>query len=118
MTEGSSSPRRTPAPSIVAASVNDDDDVHSVDAAIFVGNAGPASCGGEEQANAQDESVPMEEGPLPARPVRGESGERRCGDAGPVAPSVEAVSSGRWHYTADQCQCFLAILQERLSEHY
>ena len=29
----------------------------------------------------------------------------------------EAVSTGRWHYTADQCQSLTAILQERLTEH-
>ena len=71
----------TPAPSIVAVLVNDDD-VHSVDAAMFDGNAGPGSCGGEGQADAQDEPVPMEEGLPPARRVPGGSGTKRCVNAG------------------------------------
>ena len=32
------------------------------------------------------------------------------------APSVEAVSAGRWHYTADQCKSLISILQERMEE--
>ena len=33
------------------------------------------------------------------------------------APSVEAVSAGRWHETADHCKNPISILPERIEEH-
>ena len=35
----------------------------------------------------------------------------------PGAPSVEAVSSGRWHCSAEQCRDLIAVLNDRLEEH-
>ena len=116
---GKFTPTRTsPAPSVRAVSVDGDEspsrDVNmgdvSVGAAVgssvgpgeghAAGNANPGAgdAQGLGQVDAQDR---LDGAPSSSRPVQVDSGKRRCVEA-PGAPSVEAVSSGRWHYSAEQ----------------
>ena len=89
----------TPAPSI-AVSVNDDEDVRSVDAAMFDPNRGSGSgdVPGAGFWMPKRWTVAVEESAPLSRPVPAEAGNRRCVDAGVAAPSVEAISKGRWPY--------------------
>ena len=45
-----------------------------------------------------------------------DSGKRRCVES-LGAPTVEAVSSGRWHYSEQDCHELIAVLRRRLEEH-
>ena len=79
------------------------------------GNANPGA--GDAQGFGQVDAQERHDGvPSSSRPVQVDSGKRRCVEA-PGAPSVEAVSSGRWHCSAEQCRDLIADLNEKLEEH-
>ena len=105
--------RMSPAPSVRAASLAGDEspsrDVNMGDVGAAVGpSVGPdngqaagSSDLGESRGIGQSDAHDRPEGaPSSSRPVHVDSGKRRCVEA-PGAPSVEAVSSGRWHYSAE-----------------
>ena len=127
---GKFTPSASPAPSVRAVSVDGDEspsrDVNmgdvSVGAAVgssvgpgeghAAGNANPGA--GDAQGLGQVDR--LDGAPSSSRPVQVDSCKRRCVEA-PGAPSVEAVSSGRWHYSAEQCRDLIAVLNDRLEEH-
>ena len=80
------------------------------------GQAAGSSDLGESRGIGQSDAHDRPEGaPSSSWPVHVDSGKRRCVEA-PGAPTVEAVSSGRWHYSAEQCRDLIAVLNERLEE--
>ena len=121
--------RVSPAPSVRAASVAGDEvpsrDVNMEDVGAAVGSSDGA---GGERASASSElresrgtgqadaHVHSEGAPASSRPVQVDSGKRRCVET-LGAPTVEAVSSGRWHYSEQDCKDLIAVLRSRLEEH-
>ena len=116
---GKFTPTRTsPAPSVRALSVDGDESLSrdgnmgdvNVGAGVgssvgpgeghAAGNANPGA--GDAQGLGQVDAQERLDGvPSSSRPVQVDFGKRRCVEA-PGAPSVEAVSSGRWHSSAEQ----------------
>ena len=81
------------------------------------GQAAGSSDLGESRGIGQSDAHDRPEGaPSSSRRVHVDSGKRRCVEA-PGAPTVEAVSSGLWHYSAEQCRDLIAVPNERLEEH-
>ena len=121
--------RVSPAPSVRAASVAGDEvpsrDVNMEDVGAAVGSSDVA--GGEQASGSSelresrgtgqaDAHVHPEGAPASSRPVQVDSGKRRCVET-LGAPTVEAVSSGRWHYSEQDCRDLIAVLRSRLEEH-
>ena len=101
-----------------AVSVNGDDeqgDTIGANAGLGTADAG-ADDPSTEHPNAPNAPVVMDEALLQL--VLGGTGKRRCVGAHMEPPSVEAVSSGRWHCCVDQCRSLISVLNERgTSEH-
>ena len=55
-----------------------------------------------------------DDGPLSRTTLQVELGKRRC-TGPPEAPSVEAVSAGPWHFSAEQCEGLISKLQGRIA---
>ena len=121
--------RVSPAPSVRAASVAGDEvpsrDVNMEDVGAAVGSSDGA--GGEQASGSSelresrgtgqaDAHVHPGGAPASSRPVQVDSGKRRCVET-LGAPTVEAVSSGRWHYSEQDCRDLIALLRSRLEEH-
>ena len=113
--------RVSPAPSVRATSVAGDEvpsrDVNMEDVGAAVGSSDGA--GGEPASGNSELRGSRGSGQAEApssRPVHVDSGKRRCVES-PGAPTVEAVSSGRWHYSEDDCHELIAVLRSRLQEH-
>ena len=112
-------PTRTSPVNSAAVSVNGDDeqgDTICANAGLGAADAG-ADGPSTEHPNAPNAPVPMDEGPPPTPPVPGGTGKRRCVEANVGPPSVEAVSAGRGHDSADQCRSLISVLNERLEDH-
>ena len=115
---GRFTPTRTSPAHSAAVSVSGDDvqrDVTGKNSGLGSGEGGAESLNAEQHVH--NASVPMDECPPPAPAAPGGAPKRRCVEATACAPSVEAVSSGRWHYTADHCRSLISVLNERLAEH-
>ena len=121
--------RVSPAPSVRATSVAGDEvpsrDVNMEDVGAAVGSSDgaggePASGNSElrgSRGSGQAETHVHPDGaPASSRPIHVDSGKRRCVES-PGAPTVEAVSSGRWHYSEQDCHELIAVLRSRLEEH-
>ena len=121
--------RVSPAPSVRATSVAGDEvpsrDVNMEDVGAAVGSSDgaggePASENSElrgSRGSGQAEAHVHSEGvPASSRPVHVDSGKRRCVES-PGAPTVDAVSSGRWHYSEQDCHELIAVLRSRIQEH-
>ena len=113
---GRFTPTRTSPAHSAAVSVSGDDvqrDVTFANAGLGSGEGGTESLNAER--NAHNASVPMGECPPPARAAPGRASKRGCVEATACPPSVEAVSSGRWHKTAEQCRSLTSVLNGRLT---